>query len=349
MEVLTIKRATIKDISQEIGVSVTTVYKALNNKPKVSESMRKRILAKAEELNYRPNPLAQGLARNVKTVGILIPHDPVNFVRYVESGAEKTIQELNYHNIHGIIRKPKDPEETHEMAMELIRKKVDGFIILPNESVPGVKRALEETGAEDMPVITIVSETEDGTPALGMARSNGYILGRMAAQYLNMCVDKSKQVAIFLPNENAVIHKECYESFLNESILQGRSSAVLYKTKLTGDAINYEITQEVITNNKNLGGIYVASNNALGVCKYLEDNDRMDVKVVGHDLYPELAECIRHGSLIATLFQNQALQSSVAVKNMVKYLTSGKRPVEIEYLRPELVMLSNLECYEGLY
>jgi ABC-type sugar transport system substrate-binding protein len=171
----------------------------------------------------------------------------------------------------------------------------------------------------------------------------------MAAQILSLSIDKKKQLAIFLPDENAVQHTECYESFIRACITHGISSTVLCRASLKDKIITYEATEQIINNNKNIGGIYVASNNAVGVCKCLEDMGRTDIAVLGHDLYPELAECITRGSLLATLFQNQSLQVKRAVEKMIEYITNEKKPFGTVFLRPELVMKSNLDCYTDQY
>jgi len=265
--------------------------------------MRKKILKKAKEMNYKPNKLAQGLARGTKTIGFIIPHYPMNFIRYVENGIKARINELNDYNIKGIVKQPMTSQETVLAAKELIGANVDGIILLSNQVVPGISEVLKETGVKDLPIAAIVSEPMDGTPIVGTVRSNGQILGSMAAQFLSMCVDNSKLFAVLIPEEDAVIHTKCYESFLRESMSRGMHSTMLFKSSLGKDKDNYKIAEEIIEQNKNIGGIYVASNNAVGVCKYLEDADRKDITVIGHDLYPELAQCIEKGSLKATLFR----------------------------------------------
>ena len=47
----------LKDLAAELGVSVSTVSRALKNSPEIGEEMRARIKALAKERNYRANPL----------------------------------------------------------------------------------------------------------------------------------------------------------------------------------------------------------------------------------------------------------------------------------------------------
>lgn len=72
-------RATIKDIAAATGFSVTTISLVLNGKGyKISDETKNQILAKARELNYRPNQLAVSLVkRQSKTIGFIVPVFPM--------------------------------------------------------------------------------------------------------------------------------------------------------------------------------------------------------------------------------------------------------------------------------
>lgn len=75
-------RPTILDLAREAGVSKTAVSFAFNAPERLAESTLQRILAKADELGYAPNPLAQRLARRSSgNLGVLIPQSlPEAFV-----------------------------------------------------------------------------------------------------------------------------------------------------------------------------------------------------------------------------------------------------------------------------
>ena len=68
------QRITLKNIAKELGVSISTVSKALKDSHEISKEMRDRIKAYAEFQNYRPNKLALKL-RSQKTLilGVIVP------------------------------------------------------------------------------------------------------------------------------------------------------------------------------------------------------------------------------------------------------------------------------------
>jgi LacI family transcriptional regulator len=86
---------TLKDIAKLCGVSVATVSLVLNNKPnRISEATKQKILEKAKELHYHPNPMALSLVtRKSKVLGLIIPDVSnlfyTDFIRQVEIEASK--------------------------------------------------------------------------------------------------------------------------------------------------------------------------------------------------------------------------------------------------------------------
>lgn len=70
------RNLTIGDIAQELGVSKTTVSRAISGKGRIGDKTRKRVLEYIEERHYSPNVVAKGLAQN-KTfnLGMVLPGD----------------------------------------------------------------------------------------------------------------------------------------------------------------------------------------------------------------------------------------------------------------------------------
>ena len=66
------KPVTIKSIAKDLGISFSTVSKALNNNPLVKEETRRLVLDTAKEMGYTPNSLAKGLRSNsTKTIAVI--------------------------------------------------------------------------------------------------------------------------------------------------------------------------------------------------------------------------------------------------------------------------------------
>ena len=74
---------TMKRIAADLGVSITTVSKVLNNHADIGATTRARVLARVEELGYRPNAVARSLSlRRTNTLGVVTPlSDPLRWPR----------------------------------------------------------------------------------------------------------------------------------------------------------------------------------------------------------------------------------------------------------------------------
>ena len=68
------KNATLKQIADQLGISITTVSKAIKNYPDVSPATKKKVVDLATSLNYTPNSFAVNLrTKESKTIGVIIP------------------------------------------------------------------------------------------------------------------------------------------------------------------------------------------------------------------------------------------------------------------------------------
>ncbi len=122
------KPATIKDIAREIGVSPSTVSRALNDHPAISAATKVRIKAKAKELKYEPNIVALSLKnKSTKTIGVVIPELIHFFFSSVISGIEEVAYDNGYTVMVCQSKESHDKEVKDVMA--LLAHRVDGLLI----------------------------------------------------------------------------------------------------------------------------------------------------------------------------------------------------------------------------
>jgi DNA-binding LacI/PurR family transcriptional regulator len=88
---------TIIDIAKAIGISVSTVSRALKDHPDISSETKKAVKQIAAELNYRPNTLAQSLSkRESRTIGVIIPDIETHFFSSILTGIQKVASLAGY-------------------------------------------------------------------------------------------------------------------------------------------------------------------------------------------------------------------------------------------------------------
>lgn len=131
-------KPTLKQIAKELGVSVSTVSKALNNSLEISEPTKIRIQEYAKLQNYKPNSMALNLkSQKTNTIGVVIPNILNPFFAKVFTGIEKVANAKGYNLITYISNESLLKEK---QALDLLSNgTVDGFILSVSEESQKLK------------------------------------------------------------------------------------------------------------------------------------------------------------------------------------------------------------------
>jgi len=88
----------LKSLAQELGLSIATVSRALQDSHEVSTQTKERVRALATALHYQPNAYASSLRRNLsKTIGVVIPKVANHFFALAINGIEEVARQSGYH------------------------------------------------------------------------------------------------------------------------------------------------------------------------------------------------------------------------------------------------------------
>lgn len=88
---------TINDLARDLGLSPSTVSRALRNHPDISDKTKERVLAAAATANYQPNLIAQSLQnRRSNNIGVVVPEIKNTFFSTVISGIEEVAYQAGY-------------------------------------------------------------------------------------------------------------------------------------------------------------------------------------------------------------------------------------------------------------
>ncbi|WP_298515782.1 LacI family DNA-binding transcriptional regulator [uncultured Kordia sp.] len=122
------KPVTLKDIAETLGISVTTVSKALKGYPDVSKKTRALVKELAETLNYKPNAFAVNLrTEESKTIGLIIPEIVHHFFSSVIKGIISQAEKKGY---LVIILQSNESYALEKKQLDLLmNKRVDGILI----------------------------------------------------------------------------------------------------------------------------------------------------------------------------------------------------------------------------
>lgn len=121
-------QVTMKEIAKKLGVSVSTISRALQDSPELHPDTKKRIVAMAAEMNYQPNLLAQSLRiSRTKTLGVIVPEITSHFFASCISGIQDVANTRGYNVMIC--------QSNESLALEkaniktLVSSQVDGLLI----------------------------------------------------------------------------------------------------------------------------------------------------------------------------------------------------------------------------
>jgi len=121
-------KVSLTKISEILGISKSTVSKALNNYADVSPITRKKVQDLANELNYKPNIFAQNLrSQESNIIGLIVPEIVHYFFSTIISGVLKTAENFGYSVI--VVQSNDDYKGEVKQLKLLLDKNVDGILL----------------------------------------------------------------------------------------------------------------------------------------------------------------------------------------------------------------------------
>lgn len=119
---------TIKDIAKALGLSTSTVSRALNGSYEIGAETKKLVLEYAEKVNYRPNPIALSLKEQKShSIGVVVCEVANNFFSQAINGIESIAYNRGYHVIITQTHESFDRESAN--VQHLLSRHVDGLLV----------------------------------------------------------------------------------------------------------------------------------------------------------------------------------------------------------------------------
>ena len=179
------KKVSVKDIAQELNISLCTVHKALSGKGGIGEERRKEVLETARKMGYEVNSVAQSLARKDITLGILMSSRWQDYFEDMKAGMEAEIQNLQKYKVCGQFYDLSSDltGKDAELVLERIKeRKIDALIYcpsiypLPEAFVAGIKKA-------NVPIFLAGDSTEE-LDSVSSIITDAVLAGKIAADFL---------------------------------------------------------------------------------------------------------------------------------------------------------------------
>src|SRR4030042_1260493 len=331
------KKITIKDIARMANVSHTTVSRALNNKSRIKNETKEKILTIAKELNYRPNFIARSLVmKKTKTLGLVITNIANPFYTELAQGIEATVRGLGYNIIFCSTHSDLSAEKHY---IDMLRSKgVDGIIFTSaHMGDPNILGLVEE----GFPIILVNRRTYHPTvrEKCDYVGVDNILGGFLAVEHL-----------IKLGHERIGVIGGSSESSVGFERLEGGKKAfatygleVISDYFLEGDFLKgsgYQGGKKFLNMDKPPTGIFAANDYmALGTFQAIVEEGLKVPEEIALIGFNDIEFTSMKGIELTTIGQKKYEMGALAVKTLVEGIEGGKAgpPKEI-ILEPELII-----------
>lgn len=280
---------TMKRIAAELGVSTTTVSKVLNHHADIGTETRARVLARVEELGYRPNAVARSLTlRRTHTLGVVIPDLMHSFFVEIVAGLEATVSARGYGLL--LCSSSEDPRKERSELEMLRARQVDGIVLASaHPSNTDILERITATGG------ALVMIDRDDYPRLRCHRvlTDDQEVGRLATSHL---IDRGRRTVAHIAGP-PIVHAKRREAGYREALrargLRPRPGWIARGGFM--DADGYRAMQQLLKLHPRVDAVFAANDPAaIGAMKAIwEAGLRIpeDIAIVG-------AGDIAHGDLL---------------------------------------------------
>jgi LacI family transcriptional regulator len=214
-------QVTIKDIARELGISPSTVSRALKDHPDISAETKKAVNELADRLNYQPNIVALSLRqKKTNTIGVVIPEIVNTFFSTVISGIEDVAYEAGYNVILAQSNESYQREVTDMKA--LFNSRVDGMLLSLSRETTNFDH-IESIISKGVPIV--LYDRFYANPNMSKVVVDDYVGAKEAV--LHLIEQGCKRIAHLEGAPNLIISKDRlrgYQDALSESNLEIRET-----------------------------------------------------------------------------------------------------------------------------
>lgn len=292
------KPVSIRNIADELKISVTTVSFVLNGKAKekhISAALAQKVLDYAKLINYKPNQIAQSLRTGKSKILVFMVEDISNSFF---SKLARILEDIAYQKGYRLIfcSNENDDDKSKELIDLFYFRQVDGFIIVPS---PGIKDIIGNLIEENIPVV-LLDRFFDELDCNCVVVDNEEASFNASVELIN---NGFRNIAFISMSSSQTQMKDRllgYEKAIENHALEPKVLLIPYNEIFNGKGIEY--IKNYLISHSELDAVFFATNylaqNGLQVFKDLNSNLLNDLGIMAFDdndifkIYPTAISCI---------------------------------------------------------
>lgn len=335
------RRATIADLAEKAGVSVSTIDRIMNGREKVRAVTGARVLAAAQELEFYALPVLRErlhVGRPALRLGFLLQQSHRIFYQLI-ADALRTAAAESVEPVEIVIEHMDDlsPEAVAARMLDM-GGRVQALAVVTAEHAR-ISHAIESLSAKGVATYGLISELSASCGA-GYVGLDNWRVGRTAAWAITRLCKRPGKVAILVGNHryrSQELNEIGFRSFCRE---HGAAFTLLEPEQTFEDiSIARDLTEQLLARAPDLVGLYVSGGGMVGVLEAIRASGRRDIVTVGHEITDHTRNGLMDDDLAMVLAHPIARLASEAISQMRKDLTSQagltKRLISFEIYTPE--------------
>ncbi len=329
-------RVTLNDIAEKLNISANTVSKALNNKAKVSDELRRTIMETAKEMGYEKNRNAARLSQKPIHIGVLINGYDENYYRYTVHGINKAAEHLADKRVTFTVKViPAQPGDQEALSVleSFLSADYNGIIINDLLSVD-VLPLLSKFKAAGIKVALLNGDIPHADRDFAVINNYQAAAG-LAAELLTIGLPSESHLAVYSHSlaRNAHAQQQLATYFCKAAAAFGFHNISV-------------VDKESELSDKSIRGIYVSHASYLHLCEQLNtlpfDNRP---RLVVSDLYEAGIPYLTSGIITAIIDQAPIEQAFSAACALYAHICEGLIPNDLLTVMPTVIMKSNYQHY----
>lgn len=313
--------ATIKEIAEKAGVSIGTVDRVLHDRGRVSAETKAAVLKLVEELNYKPNSVAQGLSimkKKLRLAFFVVDPSEHPFFEDVLAGAREKAQELAQYGVEVEFY----ISDIENKSFHCENLAVDGIAMLPMPQFIEVRQYAKDHA---IPLIYFNIPMEGGLAYVGCDYQKS---GRIAAGLCGILSDGAGKVGILSEGDMSVISlRDRIQGFSEEIKTRYPSMSVtkVYTTRTYDQEAGLnEAAETMFSEHPDLDIVYLVNPGGYQVVKTIRRlTANPNLKVITNDLTSWQRPMVESGLITATICQQPKQQGELALELLFKHLTGS--------------------------
>ncbi|MCY1291630.1 Catabolite control protein A [compost metagenome] len=272
-------RVAAKDLATRLGVATSTISRAFDNRSRISDEMRQRIIAMADEVGYRPNAIARSLIQRRSGIVALVMGDLKN--PFYAEALEAFSLELQRAGRQLLLFVASEGSDADELMPQLLQYQVDAIVVTAARLSSRMSELCERQG---VPVVCMNRRVDD--PTVWSVCCDNERTGAAVAEHL---VGNGRRACAFVSGDpNVSTTSDRLRGFERGLAAHGQRVAACVQGGYTYEGARAAAAELFADGRSDVDAVFCVNDvMALGVLSYLRTNTALrvpeDVAVVGFD------------------------------------------------------------------